>query len=102
LLENELFCTALAREVELDVVEAHVAAPNVRVFCAERFQTRQLVTLNAGSCRPMPGLSDGMSGYDDILSVQMSWFVVLPVEVTAHGAALGDFSVFALLRNEAG
>ncbi len=37
LLENELFCTALARDVELDAVEADPLGPNVRVFCAERF-----------------------------------------------------------------
>jgi serine/threonine-protein kinase HipA len=37
LLENELFCTALARAVALTVSETDVAGPGLRVFCAERF-----------------------------------------------------------------
>lgn len=37
ILENELFCTALARECGLEVPHTDVAAPGVRVFCTERF-----------------------------------------------------------------
>jgi serine/threonine-protein kinase HipA len=37
ILENELCCTELARRCGLPVPPAGVAAPEVRVFCAERF-----------------------------------------------------------------
>jgi len=37
LLGNELFCMTLARAAGLDVADAGLAAPDVRVFCAERF-----------------------------------------------------------------
>lgn len=37
LLENELFCMALAEKVGLPVPDSGIPAPNVRVFCAKRF-----------------------------------------------------------------
>ena len=37
LLENELFCMALASAIGLEVATTGLAAANVRVFCAERF-----------------------------------------------------------------
>jgi serine/threonine-protein kinase HipA len=36
-LENELFCMELAKAAGLDVAPTGLAAPEVRVFCAERF-----------------------------------------------------------------
>jgi serine/threonine-protein kinase HipA len=37
ILENELFCTTLARDAGLDVPALGLADPQVRVFCTERF-----------------------------------------------------------------
>ena len=37
LLENELFCMALAEAAGLEVAQTDLAEPEVRVFCAERF-----------------------------------------------------------------
>lgn len=37
LLENELFCMALAMDAGLSVATTGLAAPSIRVFCAERF-----------------------------------------------------------------
>lgn len=37
LIENELFCTALARATGLDVAETGLIASDIRVFCSKRF-----------------------------------------------------------------
>src|SRR6266487_1698345 len=37
LLENELYCMALATACGLNVAQAGLAAPNIRIFCTERF-----------------------------------------------------------------
>lgn len=37
ILENELFCMALARAAGLDVAAAHLTAPDARIYCSERF-----------------------------------------------------------------
>jgi len=37
LLENELYCMALAAACGLNVAQAGLAAPNIRIFCTERF-----------------------------------------------------------------